>query len=135
MRVSASHLQQLAIFTTVLTGGGISTMYSLQQQTFAESDYHKLALQKLESCPVAMETLGSPPLKVHSIHLTDRSNRVDQRVAQIKIPVTGAKTGAYLYTCSVRDPDSNRWNLKEAVLKIRTGETIDLLNPPIGTGQ
>lgn len=31
MRVSTSKLQQLAIFTTVLTGGGISTMYYLLQ--------------------------------------------------------------------------------------------------------
>lgn len=28
---------------------------------------------------------------------------------QIKIPVTGSKTGAYLYTSSIRDPDTNRW--------------------------
>ncbi|KAK9539517.1 hypothetical protein VZT92_004618 [Zoarces viviparus] len=130
MRVSTSQLQQLTIFTTLLTGAGIGTMYYLLQKKFVESDYHRLALQKLESCPVAMESLGAPPLKVHNIHLTDRNNRIDQHTAQIKIPVTGSQTGGYLYTSSIQDPDTNRWNLKQAVLKLREGQTIDLLNPP-----
>ncbi|XP_042285114.1 cytochrome c oxidase assembly factor 1 homolog isoform X1 [Thunnus albacares] len=130
MRVSTSKLQQLTIFTTVLTGGGIGTMYYLLQKKFFESDYHRLALQKLEACPVAMERLGAPPLKIHNIHLTDRNNRVDQHSAQIKIPVTGSETGGYLYTSSVRDPNTNRWSLKQAVLMLREGQTIDLLNPP-----
>lgn len=130
MRVSTSQLQQLTIFTTVLTGAGISTMYYLMQKKFLESDYHKLALQKLEACPVAMESLGAPPLKVHNIHLTDRNNRIDQHTAQIKIPVTGSETGGYVYTSSVRDTDTNRWCLKQAVLKLKEGQTIDLLNPP-----
>ncbi|TKS80452.1 Cytochrome c oxidase assembly factor 1 -like protein [Collichthys lucidus] len=130
MRVPTSQLQQLTIFTTVLCGGGIGTMYYLQQKKFTKSDYHRLALQQLEACPVAMNSLGAPPLKVHSIHLTDRHNRVDQRTAQIKIPVTGSKTGAYLYTSSIRDPDTNRWSLKQAVLKMREGQIIDLLNSP-----
>ncbi|XP_035805352.1 cytochrome c oxidase assembly factor 1 homolog isoform X1 [Amphiprion ocellaris] len=145
MRVSTSQLQQLTIFTTVLTGGGVGTMYYLLQnlllsylnsspcsssvsEKFAESGYHKLALQKLESCPFAMESLGAPPLKVHNIHLTDRNNRIAQHTAQIKIPVTGSKTGGYLYTSSFRDPDTNSWSLKQAVLKLREGQTIDLLN-------
>ncbi|XP_044074649.1 cytochrome c oxidase assembly factor 1 homolog isoform X2 [Siniperca chuatsi] len=130
MRVSTSQLQQLTIFTTVLTGGGIGTMYYLQQKKFSESDYHRLALQKLEACPVAMESLGAPPLKVHNIHLTDRNNCIDQHTAQIKIPVTGSKIGGYLYSSSIRDPNTNRWSLKQAVLKLREGQTIDLLNPP-----
>ncbi|XP_034412129.1 cytochrome c oxidase assembly factor 1 homolog isoform X3 [Cyclopterus lumpus] len=130
MRVSTSQLQQLTIFTTVLTGSGSGTMYYLLQKKFVESDYHRLALQKLEACPVAMESLGAPPLKVHNIHLTDRNNRIDQRTAQIKIPVTGSETGGYLYTSSIQDPDTNRWSLKQAVLKLREGQTIDLLNPP-----
>ncbi|XP_068594041.1 cytochrome c oxidase assembly factor 1 homolog [Cebidichthys violaceus] len=130
MRVSTSQLQQLTIFTTVLTGGGIGTMYYLLQKKFVESDYHRLALQKLEACPVAMESLGAPPLKVHNIHLTDRNNRIDQHTAQIKIPVTGSQTGGYLYTSSIQDPDTNRWSLTQAVLKLREGQTIDLLNPP-----
>lgn len=130
MRVSTSKLQQLTIFTTIMTGGGVGTMYYLIQKRFSESDFHKLPLERLKECSVAMDSLGAPPLKVHNIHLTDRSNRVDQKTAQIKIPVTGSKTGAYLYTSSVRDPDTNRWSLKQAVLKLREGQTIDLLNPP-----
>ncbi|KAK5878391.1 hypothetical protein CesoFtcFv8_023802 [Champsocephalus esox] len=130
MRVSTSHLQQLAIFTTVLTGGGVGTMYYLMQKKFVESDYHRLATQKLKACPVAMERLGAPPLTIHNIHLTDRDNRVDQSTAQIKIPVTGSRTGGYLYTCSTRDRDTNRWSLKQAVLKLKEGQTVDLLSAP-----
>lgn len=130
MRVSTSQLQRLTIFTTVLTGAGISTMYYLMQKKFVESDYHRLALQKLEACPVAMESLGAPPLKVHNIHLTDRNNRIDQHTAQIKIPVTGSLTGGYLYTSSIRDAETNRWSLKLAVLKLKEGHIIDLLNSP-----
>ncbi|XP_028283624.1 cytochrome c oxidase assembly factor 1 homolog [Parambassis ranga] len=133
MRVSTNKLQQLTIFTTVLTGGGVTTMYCLMQKKFAASDYHVLALQRLEACPVAMERLGAPPLKVHNIHLTDRHNQIHQHTAQIKIPVTGSKTGGYLYTSSLRDPDTNRWTLKQAVLMLREGQTIDLLNPPPDT--
>ncbi|XP_029971157.1 cytochrome c oxidase assembly factor 1 homolog [Salarias fasciatus] len=132
MRISTSHLQQLTIFTTVLTGGGITTMYCLMQSKFAESDYHRLAVRELESCPLAMESLGAPPLKVHNIHLTDRDNRIDQRSAQLKIPVTGSKTGGYLYTTSFRDFNTNRWTLKQAVLRLREGQTINLLRPPAG---
>ncbi|KAM3865902.1 cytochrome c oxidase assembly factor 1 homolog [Diretmus argenteus] len=129
MRVPTSKLQQLTIFTTLLTGGGIGTMYYLMQKKFAESDYHRLAVVKLETCPVAMESLGAPPLKVHNIHLSDRNNRIDHYTAQVKIPVTGSKTGGYLYTTSVRSPVSNRWSLKQAVLQLREGQTIDLLDP------
>ncbi|XP_068427244.1 cytochrome c oxidase assembly factor 1 homolog isoform X2 [Clinocottus analis] len=118
MRVSTSKLQQLTIFTTVLTGGGIETMYYLLQKRFVESDYHRLALQKLEACPVAMESLGAPPLKVHNIHLTDRNNRIDQHTAQIKIPVTGSETGGYLYTSSIQDPYTNRLNIKTINTKL-----------------
>ncbi|XP_023253988.1 cytochrome c oxidase assembly factor 1 homolog [Seriola lalandi dorsalis] len=128
MRVSTSHLQQLAIFTTVLTGGGVGIMYYLMQKKFSTSDYHRLALQKLEACPAAMETIGAPPLKVYNIHLIDRHNRVDQNTAQMKIPVTGSKTGGYLYVFSVRDHDTNRWSLEQAVLKLREGQTINLLS-------
>ncbi|KAM3604920.1 uncharacterized protein V6R79_018021 [Siganus canaliculatus] len=128
MRVSTNQLQRLTIFTTVLTGGGIGTMYHLQQKKFAESDYHKMAVQKLEASPVALEFLGSP-LKVHNIHLTDKSNRIDQHTAQLKIPVTGSKSGGYLYTSSIRNPH-NRWILKQCTLKMREGEILDLLTPP-----
>ncbi|XP_077413577.1 cytochrome c oxidase assembly factor 1 homolog isoform X1 [Vanacampus margaritifer] len=130
MRASTSKLQQLAIFTTLLTGSGLGTMYYLMQKKFAGSDYYKLALQKLESCSDAMESLGAPPLKIHNIHLTDRDNRQAQQTAQMKIPVTGSKTGGYLYTSSTRDPITNRWSVKLAVLRLKEGQTIDLMNPP-----
>ncbi|XP_050926157.1 cytochrome c oxidase assembly factor 1 homolog isoform X2 [Lates calcarifer] len=91
MRVSTNHLQQLAIFTTVLTGGETGTMYYLMQKKFAGSDYYTLALQKLEECPEAMESLGVPPLKVYNIHLTDRHNRVDHNTAQVESEAGGAK--------------------------------------------
>ncbi|KAM9844349.1 cytochrome c oxidase assembly factor 1 homolog [Aulostomus maculatus] len=130
MRVSNVKLQQLTIFTTLVTGGGIGTMYYLMQKKFAESEYHRLAVQKLEACRVAMESLGAPPLKVHNIRLTDRANRMDHLTAQMKIPVTGSKTGGYLYTASIRNPHTNTWSLKQAVLRLKEGQTIDLLNPP-----
>ncbi|XP_029381095.1 cytochrome c oxidase assembly factor 1 homolog [Echeneis naucrates] len=135
MRVSTHHLQQLAIFTTLLTGGSVGTMYYLMQKKFSESDYHRLALQKLKACPVAMETLGAPPLKVHNIHLSDRHNHFNQDSAQMKIPVTGSNTGGYLYIYSARDPDTKRWGLEQAVLRVREGQTINLLTPllPAGT--
>ncbi|XP_029686346.1 cytochrome c oxidase assembly factor 1 homolog [Takifugu rubripes] len=135
MRIPTSKLQHLAIFTTVLTGGGIGTMYYLMQKQFSKADFYKLALQKLEACPVAMEWLGCPPLKVHNIHLNDRTNRIDGQTAQLKIPVSGSKTGGYLYMSSVRDPDANAWRLKQAVLKIREGATINLLDPPAAVAQ
>ncbi|KAM7401452.1 hypothetical protein PAMA_005587 [Pampus argenteus] len=130
MRVSTTKLQQLTIFTTMLTGAGIGTMYCLLQKKFTESDYHRLALQQLEACPVAMVSLGAPPLKVHNIHLTDRYNCMNQHTAQIKIPVTGSQTGGYLYSYSVREPNTDRWSLKQAVLILREGQTMDLLSPP-----
>lgn len=113
-----------------------TSLFAVYVETFTQSDYHRLALQKLEECPVAMESLGAPPLRVYNIHLTDRQNCVDPQraqvlwrgkpsigtftwlfqhcctlciVLQIKIPVTGSKTGGYLYTSSIRDPDTNRW--------------------------
>ncbi|XP_061746505.1 cytochrome c oxidase assembly factor 1 homolog [Nerophis ophidion] len=127
MRISTSKLQQLAIFTTLVTGSGVGTMYYLMQKKFAESDYHKLAVQKLEECTVAMESLGAPPLKVHNIHLSDRDNRVDHHTAQIKIPVSGSRTGGYLYSTSSREPgNNNRWRVKMAVLRLKEGDIIDL---------
>lgn len=69
------HFITLYIFCTFLS--------TVQLERFVESDYHRLALQKLEACPLAMESLGAPPLKVHNIHLTNRNNRVDQHTAQV----------------------------------------------------
>uniref|UniRef100_A0A3B3ZPB2 Uncharacterized protein n=1 Tax=Periophthalmus magnuspinnatus TaxID=409849 RepID=A0A3B3ZPB2_9GOBI len=125
MRISTKKLQELAIFTTVVTGAGVGTMYYLMQK-FAASEYHQLAVQKLEACSFAMESLGAPPLKVYNLRLTDKQNYIDQHWAQqIKIPVRGSKTGGYLYASSHRDTAEN-WRLKQAVLKLREGQTIDL---------
>lgn len=52
-------------------------------EQFSKADFYKLALQKLEACPVAMERLGCPPLKVHNIHLSDRTNHIDGQTAQV----------------------------------------------------
>lgn len=68
----------------------------LQLEKFVESDYHRLALQKLEACPVAMESLGAPPLKVHNIHLTDRNNHVDQHTAQV---LCFRKSSKFVFLC------------------------------------
>ncbi|XP_028328950.1 cytochrome c oxidase assembly factor 1 homolog isoform X2 [Gouania willdenowi] len=135
MRVSTDQLQKLTIFTTMLTGAGVMTMYFLMQKKFAQAEYHRLALQELEGCQNAMKVLGAPPLKVHNIHLTDRNNRIDQHVARLKIPVTGERTGGYLYTTAFRDSDTNRWNLHQAILKLREGQIIDLLKSPPGSAQ
>lgn len=135
MRVPTVKLQQLAIFTTLLTGSGVGTMYYYIQKGFSRSDYHRLALERLEANPVAMESLGAPPLTVYNIHLTDRHNKVDQQTAQIKIPVRGSKTGGYLYTSSIKDSDANRWDLQLAVLHVREGQVINLLAPPPPSSQ
>lgn len=47
MRISNSHLQQLTIFTTVLTGAGIGTMYYLLQSEYKSSVVLDLQLVKL----------------------------------------------------------------------------------------
>lgn len=127
MPVSVKSLQQMAIFVTVFTGGGCSMMYYLMQKNFARSEYYRLALECLTDHPVAMERLGAPPLKAHNIRLTDRHNHIDHTRAQIKIPVTGSKTGGYLYTSSSKNNPSNRWQLQEAVLQLRDGRRIDVL--------
>ncbi|KAJ8336414.1 hypothetical protein SKAU_G00376340 [Synaphobranchus kaupii] len=127
MPVPIKSLQQMAIFVTVFTGGGCSLMYYFMQKNFARSDYYRLALERLTGHPVAMESLGAPPLKAHNIHLTDRHNRIDHTSAQIKIPVTGSKTGGYLYTSSSKSNPLDGWQLQEAVLQLRDGRRIDIL--------
>ncbi|XP_058249887.1 cytochrome c oxidase assembly factor 1 homolog [Hemibagrus wyckioides] len=119
-------LQQMTIFVTVVTGGGCGMMYYLMQKNFAKSEYYQSAVEQLNDHSTAMANLGAPPLKIHNIHLTDRYNRVDHAIAQLKIPVTGPKTGGYLYTASSRDAVMNRWQLQRVALQLKTGETIQI---------
>ncbi|MCI4377891.1 hypothetical protein PGIGA_G00208810 [Pangasianodon gigas] len=126
MSRSINHLQQMTIFVTVVTGGGCGVMYYLMQKNFAKSEYYRSAVEQLNDHSTAMANLGAPPLKLHNIHLTDRYNRVDHSIAQLKIPVTGSKTGGYLYTTSIRDAIMNRWHLQRVALQLKTGETIEI---------
>ncbi|XP_051555080.1 cytochrome c oxidase assembly factor 1 homolog [Myxocyprinus asiaticus] len=128
MSRSTSLLQQMTLFVTIVTGGGCAMMYYLMQKNFAKSEYYRLALEQLNSNSTAMASLGAPPLKIHNIHLSDRHNRMDHSIAQVKIPVTGSKTGGYLYTTSTRDTLMNRWHLQHVFLKLRDGETIEIFN-------
>ncbi|XP_026135223.1 cytochrome c oxidase assembly factor 1 homolog [Carassius auratus] len=128
MSRSTSLLQQMTIFMTVVTGGGCAMMYYLMQKNFAKAEYYRLALEQLKNNSTAMASLGAPPLKIHNIHLTDRHNRIDHSSAQLKIPVTGSKTGGYLYTASTRDALLNRWDLQQVFLTLREGETIKIFS-------
>ncbi|XP_076829785.1 cytochrome c oxidase assembly factor 1 homolog [Brachyhypopomus gauderio] len=127
-------LQQLTIFITMVTGGGCAVMYYLMQKNFANSEYHRLAVEQLIAHSSAMASLGAPPLKVHNLHLSDRHNRVDLTSAQLKIPVTGSRMGGYLYTTSVRDAVMKRWCLRQVTLQLKSGETIDIF-PSAGSFQ
>ncbi|KAF4089547.1 hypothetical protein AMELA_G00068000 [Ameiurus melas] len=137
---STNLLQQMTIFVTVVTGGGCGMMYYLMQSEWsksrfrtiklAKSEYYRSAVEQLNHHSTAMANLGAPPLKIHNIHLTDRYNRIDHTVAQLKIPVTGMKTGGYLYTTSNRDAIMNRWQLQRVALQLKTGETIEIFPRP-----
>ncbi|KAI5612654.1 cytochrome c oxidase assembly factor 1-like isoform X2, partial [Silurus asotus] len=126
MSRSTNLLQQMTIFVTMVTGGGCGMMYYLMQKNFAKSEYYRSAVERLNDHSTAMANLGAPPLKIHNIHLTDRYNRVDHNVAQLKIPVTGTKTGGYLYTTSNRDATMNRWRLQRVALQLKNSETIEI---------
>lgn len=58
-------------------------------ESFTRTQYYQQALEQLNSNPDALEALGAPPLKVHNIHLTDGSNRVDTERARVMLVSQG----------------------------------------------
>ncbi|KAM8967051.1 cytochrome c oxidase assembly factor 1 homolog [Pelodytes ibericus] len=126
MPIPLKNLQQMALYLGVLSGGGCGLMYYFMQKTFEKKEYYLSAIEKLNSQTEALEVLGAPPLKVHFLRLTDKHNHVDPSTAQIKIPVSGSRSAGYLYTTSIKDSFSKRWNLQEATLQLNNGQRIPI---------
>ncbi|KAM4027773.1 cytochrome c oxidase assembly factor 1 homolog isoform 1-T5 [Anomaloglossus baeobatrachus] len=131
MPVPLKNLQQLAIYATIVSGGGCAMMYYLIQKSFSQKEYYLDALQKLQSHSSVLERLGAPPLKVHNLRLTDRYNHVDKTTAQIKIPVSGTTMAGYLYSTAVKEQFSRRWNLQDVVLKLNNGESVPIYHSDV----
>ncbi|XP_063308196.1 cytochrome c oxidase assembly factor 1 homolog [Pelobates fuscus] len=124
MPIPLKNLQQMALYLGVVSGGGCGLMYYFMQKTFAKKEYYLSAIEKLNSKTEALELLGAPPLKIHFLRLTDKYNHVNPSAAQIKIPVSGTISAGYLYTTSVRDSFSKRWDLQEVTLQLNNGQKI-----------
>ncbi|XP_068092459.1 cytochrome c oxidase assembly factor 1 homolog [Hyperolius riggenbachi] len=126
MRASVQQLRELAIFFGVVSGVGCGTMYYLIQKSFTKKDYYTGALEKLESQPSALETIGAPPLKVHHLSLMDQYNHVDKSAAQIKIPISGSLLTGHLFSTAIRDHVNQRWELQDVILKLEDGKNIPI---------
>lgn len=59
------------------------TFYIFIAESFSKKEYFTGAIEKLESMPSALEIIGAPPLKIHTLRLLNKYNHVDKSTAQV----------------------------------------------------